>query len=966
MAGPDDPFGTAGLRGRVLDAWAASPARFREDANAEDDLVRGGYRDRVVVELAQNAADAAARSGVSGRLRLALEDDVLIASNTGAALDAAGVESLATLRASAKRGDRDHGEDITVGRFGVGFAAVLAVTDAPEVASTTGAVRWDAGLTRAAVAELPSLADEAGRRHGQLPVLRLPWPSNRTPDDGYDTTVRLPLRDPVAVELVRRLLADVDDALLLALPALAEVAVEVDGVRRVVADAGRWQVVRRSGPLDPGLLADRPVEERDRPSWTVAWARPLAGQPVPDVLHAPTATDEPLELPAMLIGSFPLEPSRRHVAPGPLTDFLVGEAAASYAELAAGTDDPLALLPTPVPVGRLDGAVRAAVTAALADAPLLRTTDGSQIAPRNAVAVVGAAEPVRSHLAEALGPLVPDHPALDRLGGRRLSLAEAVESLAGLDRPPTWWRELYDGLSDVHDPDVLGVLPVPLADGRLVRGPRGVLLPDPDLPNAAGLDQIGLRLVHPEAAHSLLRRAGAADAGSRTLLESPELRAAVEHAWDDPEPLGLADLVLPLVAAAGLRPGELTWLAGLPLPDERGDPAAADELALPGSLLAEVADADAVGLVADTWLGRWGPRVLEAVGVLGAFTVSEHSDVLLDPSSVDEPLTGWVAATVDRLGHPELPPSARAVSVIPELDVVADEHWPTVLRALSDQPQLRAAVLTPVRVELGDGRVREVPSYASWLLRARVRLAGRPATDWALPGSDLEGLYDGLAGRLDGIDPAVLAAAGLRTGLEDLLAEPDGADELLDRLADQRRPVTAAALARIWTALAALEPDDVTPPERVRVRPDRVADAAGVVVVDRPEQLQVLPGEETLVVPLALAGRLAEVLDLDLGSEVVGEPDLAGGTDQPVPDVAAALLDAPPAAWRRHDRLAVDEHDVTWWRDADGVVHATGDDGLARGLAAACGRWEARLLLAAALAEPDRAAELAAEGLLEG
>ena len=41
-----DPFETAGLRGRVLDAWAASPARFREDANAEEDYALGGYRDR--------------------------------------------------------------------------------------------------------------------------------------------------------------------------------------------------------------------------------------------------------------------------------------------------------------------------------------------------------------------------------------------------------------------------------------------------------------------------------------------------------------------------------------------------------------------------------------------------------------------------------------------------------------------------------------------------------------------------------------------------------------------------------------------------------------------------------------------------------------------------------------------------------------------------------------------------------
>ena len=57
-----DPFGTADLRQRVLDSWTASPARFREDANAEEDHALTGYRDRLVVELAQNAADAASRA----------------------------------------------------------------------------------------------------------------------------------------------------------------------------------------------------------------------------------------------------------------------------------------------------------------------------------------------------------------------------------------------------------------------------------------------------------------------------------------------------------------------------------------------------------------------------------------------------------------------------------------------------------------------------------------------------------------------------------------------------------------------------------------------------------------------------------------------------------------------------------------------------------------------------------------
>ena len=219
-----DPFGTARLRRGVLDAWATSPARFREDANAEEDLVLGGYRDRLVVELAQNAADAAARAGVPGRLRLTLRDGVLFAANTGAPLDAAGVESLATLRASAKR-DTDQG---AVGRFGVGFSAVLAVTDEPAVVGRHGGVRWSLGEARVLAADTarhsPGLGDEIRRRDGHVPLLRLPFAAEGTAPDPYDTVVILPLRDAAAGDLAERLLTAVDDALLLALPGLEAVS----------------------------------------------------------------------------------------------------------------------------------------------------------------------------------------------------------------------------------------------------------------------------------------------------------------------------------------------------------------------------------------------------------------------------------------------------------------------------------------------------------------------------------------------------------------------------------------------------------------------------------------------------------------------------------------------------------------------------------------------------------------------
>ena len=254
------------------------------------------------------------------------------------------------------------------------------------------------------------------------------------------------------------------------------------------------------------------------------------------------------------------------------------------------------------------------------------------------------------------------------------------------------------------------------------------------------------------------------------------MRGAVEAAWDEPDPLALAAAVLPLVAAAGLRPGDLPWLATLPLPDADGEAAQADELVLPGSVLAGLADPDEVGVVAAELVDRWGGEVLAAVGVLDTFTVIEVEDVVLDETAADERLADWVAAVLDGQPRSPVPPTARSVLVVPDLDLVADDRWPDALRVLSADPRLREAVVTPVRLSGGDGRSASVPSYAGWVLRSNALLGGRPATSWALPGVGLDGLYDVLGAELlDGIDPAVLAAAGVRAGLADVLAADGGA-----------------------------------------------------------------------------------------------------------------------------------------------------------------------------------------------
>ena len=1008
QASLSDPFDTEELRRRVLGAWAASPARFREDANAEEDYALGGYRDRVVVELAQNAADAASRGGVAGRLRLMLRTRTLVAANTGAPLDAAGVAALSTLRASSKRGSGADGTapETAVGRFGVGFAAAVAVSDELRISSITGAVSWSRSAAGDLVRRTPELAAELTARSGHLPVLRLPFPADGAPPEGFATAVTLLLRDEAADRLVNRLLAETGPALLLALPALATIEIEVDGATRTLTAAhdgdgvtitvdgaaNRWRTATAGGRADPRLLAGRPAEERARPSWSVRWAVPVTlssekggengGAPagrlpagVSAVAHAPTPTSEPLGLPALLLASFPLSPDRRHVAPCPLTDFLLDQAAEVYARLlpslAPGTGL-LDLVPGPVAQGELDAQLRRAILARLGETAFLPAAEraGPRIRPRDAV-ILDATPP---GLPGCLAPVLPGlvgwparHPAYAVLGVRRLRLAELADMLASLDRDPAWWWRLYDALAAAEPGELgeLGALPVPLADGRLVRGPRGLLLPGPDLEDPGRLSLLGLRVVHPGAVHPLLARLGAAPATPRGVLADPAVRAAVAASYDDEDPGPVAGAVLSLVAAAHLRPGEQPWLADLALQGADGDWYAAGELLLPGGPLAEVVAADTpFGTVDPAILKRFGAATLEAVGVLSSFSLLAAQDVALDAPDLDlDGAQEWADDTRARLPGGDVPPVAAEVLAVRDLEFVDPARWPRALELLA-APALRAGLVEPTRVLLADGRHADVPCYTAWWLRRHRVLVGRRPTDVRVAGTDplLAGLYDEATLPAD---PAVARALGVRTSLAELLAEPGGPEELLDRLADSGRPVTRAQLRALWAALAAV--DEAVPPDRVRVVCGDeivVADAEDALVLDAADLWPLVAAQPLVLAPYDRAVRLADLLDLPLVSEeVVGRVE-SSPASRLVPAIARAVLPDAPTTYYAHDRLVVDGVLVPW-RYTSGAVHAAGPGGLACALAWASGRWSARHLLAALLRDPAAAARLLAEADLD-
>ena len=159
-ADPDLSRWLSDHRDRALRAYQADPLLVDEHGRQEDSFRTGGYADRQVLELAQNAADAQQRDGHRGRVELRLSNDALYCANQGEPFTREGLEAICHAYLSGKRGDE-------IGRFGLGFKSVLGVSSSPAIFSQSISFGFDAARSRL---ELLKVAPRAG----SFPVLRLP------------------------------------------------------------------------------------------------------------------------------------------------------------------------------------------------------------------------------------------------------------------------------------------------------------------------------------------------------------------------------------------------------------------------------------------------------------------------------------------------------------------------------------------------------------------------------------------------------------------------------------------------------------------------------------------------------------------------------------------------------------------------------------------------------------------------
>ncbi|MFQ1003917.1 sacsin N-terminal ATP-binding-like domain-containing protein [Modestobacter sp. SSW1-42] len=150
----------------AIASYRANPHLIPEHANHEESIRVGGYANRTLLELVQNAADAMSGAHAdevadnAGRVEIVLDagSGTLYCANGGRPFSRSGLTAIMHAHLSGKRGDE-------IGRFGLGFKSVLAVTDAPQIFSRSVSFEFNAPEARAALAAV-------GASVRRYPILR--------------------------------------------------------------------------------------------------------------------------------------------------------------------------------------------------------------------------------------------------------------------------------------------------------------------------------------------------------------------------------------------------------------------------------------------------------------------------------------------------------------------------------------------------------------------------------------------------------------------------------------------------------------------------------------------------------------------------------------------------------------------------------------------------------------------------
>ena len=446
-----------------LNVYRRDHLRVDEDLATEISTAEGGYGRKQLYELVQNGADA--MRGRPGRIEIELTEDVLYVANQGEPFDEDGIHGLMAARLSNKREDE-------IGRFGLGFKSVVAITDSPQVFSRSVSFGFDRATAARRIHEIVP-----GRIH--YPLLRLAQPLDPKVHAAEDpilarmmewatTVIRLPLKKARDFQaLVAEDMAAFPAEFVLFSPHVGQLRlidqgsnesrtiklIHSDGDLLELHDRGsttRWRVTSKWHHPSPEAAKDAgELARRDRIQ--VQWAVPMQNRNRLGEFWAFFPTGARTTLSGIVNAPWKMSDDRRSLLEGAfnreLLERVLPELIAGVLPGLAEAVDPAAVLDLLPARGRevrswADEVVNTPVFATLADRASLPAADGAFRRPRDlAMAPKGLGE-------ELLGEWVRvspsrdkwTHPGVDRTPERRLK-AERLMTGGGVVADARRWLE---------------------------------------------------------------------------------------------------------------------------------------------------------------------------------------------------------------------------------------------------------------------------------------------------------------------------------------------------------------------------------------------------------------------------------------------------------------------------------------------------------------------------------------------
>ena len=242
-----------------LNVYGLDPTLVLQDYMLEQQI-SADYDGRQLLELLQNAADAAGRDPYQrpGRVWIRLTENILEVANTGDTFNEAGVQSLLYSNLSPKSLAPDQ-----IGAKGLGFRAVLSWAEKLEIYSGTLQVAFSTAYAHSVLDELRTgeyqKAVEQMLRQAKHQTTRADYPiavlrcaevlhersasSPGLPD--YDTLIRVQMKPDQLSALRQQLKEELTPEVMVFLPHLTQLSIECDGVR--------WQLLRQEQPQSNGV-----------------------------------------------------------------------------------------------------------------------------------------------------------------------------------------------------------------------------------------------------------------------------------------------------------------------------------------------------------------------------------------------------------------------------------------------------------------------------------------------------------------------------------------------------------------------------------------------------------------------------------------------------------------------------------------------------------------------------------------